>query len=162
MQFSQVKHFPHALGNVAAGVEYAPAKFGNLAAYAVVEDERSQAAAEESEVGHAVGAQLRYPRPDVLPYLKDKFRKDQRVGGREDGCCGLVRHNVIARPEQPPYGEAHLWDRSAVRADEDDGGYSAGGSPEFLRLEQPVLRRHRRILLCWPGLSRAQASLRPW
>jgi hypothetical protein len=53
MQLSHVKHFPHALRDVAASVEYAPAKFGDFTTYAVVEDEGSQAAAEESELGYA-------------------------------------------------------------------------------------------------------------
>src|SRR5579863_5675329 len=144
MQLSQVKHFPHALRDVAASVEYAPAEFGDLTAYAVVEDEGSKAAAEESELGYALCRQLRYPRPDVLPYLRDQLGKDHRVGGREDGRRSLVRDNVIARPQKPSYRETHLLNGSAVRADEDHGGRSPRGSPEFLSLEQAALRRHSR------------------
>jgi hypothetical protein len=54
MELSQRRHIPHALGDIAASVKYAPAKFGDFTAYAVVEDERSQAAAEESKLGYAL------------------------------------------------------------------------------------------------------------
>src|SRR5512146_1201546 len=117
MKLPQVRHSPHALRDVAASVEYAPAKFGDLA-YAVVEYERSQAAAEETELGYVLCRQLGYPCPDILPYLRDKLRKNQRVSGREDGCRGLVRDHAVARFHKPPYREKHLFNRSAVRADE--------------------------------------------
>jgi hypothetical protein len=48
MQLSQLRHTPHTSGNIAAGVEYAPAQLGDAAAYAVVGDEEAQTAAEET------------------------------------------------------------------------------------------------------------------
>jgi hypothetical protein len=118
MQLSQIGHVPHALCDVAAGVEYAPAKLGDLAAYAVVKDKGAQAAAEEPELGYALGCQLGYPRLDVRPQPRDQLGKDRRVGFREDGCRRLVRDNVVTVPEEPPYRETHLVNRRTVRADE--------------------------------------------
>jgi hypothetical protein len=53
MHLSQRGHVPHAPGEIAAGVKYTPAQFGDFVAYAVVEDEGSQAAAEESKIGYS-------------------------------------------------------------------------------------------------------------
>src|SRR5580692_5062048 len=119
MPLPQRRHIPHTPGDIAAGVKYSPAQLRDLAADTIVKDKRAQAAAEEPELGHACSRQLRYPRPDVRTYLRDKLRKDHRVGIRKDGRCRLVRHNVMARSQEPPYREANLLNRSAVRADEE-------------------------------------------
>ena len=119
MPLSQGRHIPHTSGDIAAGVKYSPAQLRDFAADTIVKDKGTQAAAEEPELGYAFSLQLRYPRPDVLSYLGDKLRKDHRVGLRKDGRCRLVRHNVMARSQEPPYREANLLNRNAVRADED-------------------------------------------
>src|ERR1700730_12143875 len=142
MPLSQCRHTPHTLGNIAAGVKYSPAQLRDFAADTIVKDKGAQAAAEEPELGYAFGLELRYPRPDVLPYLRDKLRKDRRVGLRKDGRCRLVCHNVMARSKESAYREANLLNRSAVRADEDHRSGSRRRSPEFLRLEQPVIHTH--------------------
>ena len=54
MQLSQRGHIPHALCDIAAGVKYAPAQLWDLVAYAVVEDEGAQAAAEEPKLGYTL------------------------------------------------------------------------------------------------------------
>lgn len=119
MPLSQRRHAPHTPGDIAAGVKYSPAQFRDFAADTIVKDKGAQAAAEEPELGYAFSRQLRYPRPDVLSYLRDKLRKDPGVRLRKDSRCRLVCHNVMARSEEPPYREANLLNRSAVRADED-------------------------------------------
>jgi hypothetical protein len=119
MPLSQRRHIPHTSRDIAAGIKYSPAQLRDLATDTIVKDKGAQAAAEEPELGYAFSLQLRYPRPDVLSYLRDKLRKDHRIGLRKHGRRRLVRHNVMARSEEPPYREANLFNRSAVRAGED-------------------------------------------
>src|SRR5690349_4206370 len=126
---------PHALGDIAARVEYAPSQFGEGIADAVVEDERSQAAAEETELGHAFRPQPRYLRLDVLPQRGDEITENRRVAGHEDGRGRLVGHDVIALAAQPPYCPSQRGNGRAVRADEHDRGASSRGGPEFLAPE---------------------------
>jgi hypothetical protein len=54
MHLSQLRHLPQASRDIAAGVKYSPAQLGDFAAYAVVEDEGAQAAAEETKIGHTL------------------------------------------------------------------------------------------------------------
>src|SRR6185437_4916004 len=127
--------------DIAAGVKYAPSQLGDFMADAVVEDEGSQAAAEESELGDARCGQLCYARLDVLADLSDQLWEDHRVGRREDSRGRLVGHNVIVRAKQPPYCEMDLLELSVVRADENYRGRRLRGNPKFGRLKQAVHNR---------------------
>jgi hypothetical protein len=119
MPLPQRRHTPHTSRDIATSVKYSPAQLRDLAADTIVKDKGAQAAAEEPELGYAFTPQLRYPRPDIFAYLTDKLPKDHRVALRKDGRCRLVCHNVMARSQEPPYREANLLNRSAVRADKD-------------------------------------------
>src|SRR5262249_40091531 len=126
---------PHALGDVAARVEHAPAQCGKGVADAVIEDERSQAAAEEAELGHAFRPQSRYLRLEVLPQRGDEITEDRRVGGHEYRRGRLVGDDMVTHAAEPSYRPSQRGDGGAVRADEDDRGGSPRGGPELLAPE---------------------------
>src|SRR5215475_8886568 len=126
---------PHALGDVAARVEHAPAQRGKGVADAVIEDERSQAAAEEAELGHAFRPQSRYLRLELLPHRGDEITEDRRIGGHEYRRGRLVGDDVVARVAEPSYRPSQRGNGGAVRADEDDRGGGPRGSPELLAPE---------------------------
>src|SRR5436190_1609246 len=106
----------------------------------VVEDERSQAAAEEAELGHAFRPQPRYLRRDVLPHRGDKITENRRVAGHEDRRGRLVGHDVITLATQPSYCPSQRGNGRAVRADEHDRGASSRRGPEFLAPETAFTR----------------------
>jgi hypothetical protein len=127
------RHMPWAMSP--PRVEDAPAQFGDGIADAVVEDERSQAAAEEAELGHSFRPQPRYLRLDVLPHRGDEIRENRRVGGHEDRRGRLVGHDVATLAAEPSYRPSQRGDGGAVRAYEDDRAGSSRSGPEFLAPE---------------------------